>query len=557
MHRHPILTLSTLVAATLAGAVHAGADEAKPPDAHTLGFDPGLSLDPTAPQVGALPGGLAPAYGQKALSEGEWRFDFHGFLSAPLNVGLNSRANPGDGASQSTLPVTDQSGTVFHTPPVVPDDLETFSHTGVVPTTYAQLNFSEGNSIVTGNVSIIARQSNVSTSFVEPASQLGITDVFLSILPRTQRLRTEVLIGAFTSRYGSPGEYDEGRYGTPLIARVNGVGEQINLRLPVGGLLLIGTEGLVGQSNKAAATVTPDIWNDFANPNAGSSFVAHGHLGAAYGGRVLAGLHYLHAWSQDDRGNPSPTVGAAPDARMDIYAADLRLELGRFGHGYLAGSYTNAQNVATLSRVISVLDTNGGQGLIDNYLGPDSVHLVTDPATGVVTGVVNGSGNLTTVGFQYDLSIGKLISYPVPFSGDGPDLFVSAFGILTHVNSDDSFYFYDANNRYYHNVTKLKLGALATYSFLSWLAATLRYDWVNPDLQDTSYSFAVVSPAVIFRTDWTATNQVVLQYSHWFNGGNTLVRVGDPPHEVFAVPTGSPVSIADVNVISLSATMWW
>ena len=66
----------------------------------------------------------------------------------------------------------------------------------------------------------------------------------------------------------------------------------------------------------------------------------------------------MHAWSQDDRGNPSPTVGAAPDARLDIYAADLRLELGRFGHGYVAGSYTNAQNVATLSRVISVLNTN-------------------------------------------------------------------------------------------------------------------------------------------------------------------------------------------------------
>jgi hypothetical protein len=555
MPRHSIATLSGLLAVIGLGAAPARADD-NPADAGKLGVDPGLSLDPTAPQVGALPGGLAPAYGQKALSEGEWRFDFHGYLTAPLNIGINSRANPGMGASMSTLPSTGQSGTVFHTPPVVPDDLETFSHTGVVPTTYAQLNFSEGNSIVTANVSILARQAEVSESFLEPADQLGVTDLYLRILPRTRAFNTEVLVGAFTSRYGSMGEYDEGRYGTPLIARINGVGQQITLRVPAGPLLLIGTEGLVGGSNKAASSVTPDVWNNFADPNQGTTFVAHGHLGAAYGRRALFGLHYIHGFSQDDRGNPSPIVGAAPDGKMDIYAADLRLELGRFGHAYVAGAYTNAQNVATMSRVLSVLNTNGGPGLITNYLGPGSVRLEYD-AAGNVVGVVNGSGSLTTVGFQYDLSIGKLVSYPVPFSGDGPDLFVSVFGMAVHVNSDDSFDYFDGNGRYYHNVTKLKVGALATYSFLPWLAATMRYDQVHPDVQDMSYSFSVISPAIIFRSDWQATNQVVLQYSHWFNGGNTLVRVGDPPMETFAIPTGSTQSIADVNVISLSATMWW
>jgi hypothetical protein len=40
---------------------------------------------------------------------------------------------------------------------------------------------------------------------------------------------------------------------------------------------------------------------------------------------------------------------------------------------------------------------------------------------------VAAPGTLLTVGGQYDLSIGRLVSYPVPFSGDGPDLFVSLF----------------------------------------------------------------------------------------------------------------------------------
>jgi hypothetical protein len=524
MQRHPKTLLLLLLGGVALTVPRVGRaqDAAKTGDAPTLGLDTGLSLDPTAPQTGALPGGLAPAFGTKSLSEGEWRFDFHGFLTAPLNAGIGSRA----------MPMPGQSSTTLHTPPVVPDDLETFSHTGVVPTTYGQLNFSEGNSIVTANVSILARQSNASTSFVEPADQLGVTDLFVSILPRIPRVRTEVMVGAFTTRYGSTGEYDEGRYGTPLIARVNGVGERVVLRVPFGRWLLVGEQGLVGNSNKAGATVTPDIWNDFADPNAGSSFVHHGHLGLGYGRWALAGLHYLRAWSQDDRANPSLTPNAAPDGSIDIYAADLRLELGRFGHAYGAASYTKARYAGTVSRVISVLNTQGGQGLIDNYFGPLSV----------------GNGNLTTIGFQYDLSIGKLVSYPIPFSGDGPDLFVSAFGMITHVQSDDTQY--DSNGRFYNGVTKRKIGVLASYSVLSWLALTTRYDQVDPDTQDRTFSFAVLSPGVIFRSDWTSTDQIVLQYSHWFDGGHTLVRVGDPPREyIGAVPDG--------DMISLSASMWW
>ena len=188
--------------------------------------------------------------------------------------------------------------------------------------------------------------------------------------------------------------------------------------------------------------------------------------------------------------------------------------------------------MTTLSRIVSVLNTRGGPGLIANYLGPNS----------------NGNGNLTTIGGQYDLSIGKLISYPVPFSGDGPDLFVSLFGMITHVESDDRQF--DVNGRYYNDVTKRKFGGEVTYSLLSWLALSGRYDRVDPDTQDLSYSFSVVSPRVILRSDWLATDQIVIQYSHWFNGANTLIRVGDPPME-------NITWLPDKDMVSLSASMWW
>jgi hypothetical protein len=479
--------------------------------------DIALGLDPSSPQVAALPGGLTPAFGQVSPSEAEWRFDFHGFFTGPLNVGFGTRANPRPG----------QSRTVLHTPPVVPDDLETFSHTGVVPMTYAQVNFSEGNSVVTMHLNLLARQTNTSTGFLEPASQLGINDAFVAITPHWgSRLRIDILVGAFTSRYGAAGEYDEGRYGTPLIARINGVGERIAVRLALGRWLLLVEQGIHGQTNTATASITPDVWNDFADPNAGATFVSHGHVGVSYAGRATLGLHYLRAFSQDDRG----VGGMAPEGSLDILAGDLRLDLGRFGHFYVATAYDDARYVGTLSRVVSVLNTRGGQGLIAGYLGGQ------------------GNGKLTTFGGQYDLSVGRLVSYPVPFAGDGPDLFVSLFGQVTRVNADDPYHLGTAAAP--HKRTMDKFGLEATYSLLPWLAASCRYDQVNPDASDRAYSFAVLSPRLIFRTDWQATNQVVLQYSHWFDGSHTTVRVGDPPVEDVSV-------VPDANMLSLSASMWW
>src|SRR5690606_7688720 len=126
-------------------------------------------------------------------------------------------------------PAPGQSDTVLHAPPVVPDDLETFSHTGVVPTPYAQLNFSYGNNVVTGHVSLLARQANVASGFFDPPAQAGVNDLYLTLDPDlgVNDLVFKVNVGAFTNRYGATGEYSEGQYGTPLIARINGVGENI------------------------------------------------------------------------------------------------------------------------------------------------------------------------------------------------------------------------------------------------------------------------------------------------------------------------------------------
>lgn len=506
----PILLAGVCLAKAAAAQTEVASDDES---IASLGTDPALGLDPSLPEVGGLPGGMTPAYGQKAEGRQDWRFDFHGFLTAPLRAGLNTRENPEDG----------QSETVLHAPPVVPDDYDTFSHTGIIPNPYVQLNFSYGNSVVTGTASIVARQATVSTGFFDPPSQAGVNDLFLSIRPDLgKRLRLQMHIGAFTNRYGIMGEYDEGRYGTPLIARLNGAGENVIATFSVSrDVTLLAEQGILGQTNKAPADITPDGWNDFADSNVGAGFVHHEHVGLGYKDLVTLGGHYITAWSQDDRG--SGPLG--PDGRILILGADLRLSMGRFGHLYGAYSHTDARDARTVGRIVEVLNTRGGPGLMQNYLGE----------------VGRGTGTLSTWGAQYDLSIGKLVSYPVEFSGDGADLFVSLFGMHTSVTSEDPDF---------DDITKFKYGTEVTYALLSWLSASMRYDRVAPNTDNDRYSFAAISPRLIFHSDWQSTDQVVLGYSHYMNGSLTTVRTGYPPVEDVTM-------IPDEDVLYLSASMWW
>src|SRR5688572_28224418 len=96
-------------AALLLCAAPALAQQDTPPPEQDPKQSISLGLAPGTPQVGALPGGLTPAYGQRAADEKEWRFDFHGFFTMPLRAGFNTRA----GAA-----TTEQHTGVLHAPPV-------------------------------------------------------------------------------------------------------------------------------------------------------------------------------------------------------------------------------------------------------------------------------------------------------------------------------------------------------------------------------------------------------------------------------------------------------
>jgi len=476
---------------------------------------PSLGLAPGTPQVGTLPGGLTPAYGQAATDQQDWRFDFHGFLTMPLRAGLNTR---------SGVVTTDQHTTVLHAPPVVPDYIDSFTYTSTVPNPYAQLNFSYGNSVVTGTVILLAETAVTAQSFFNPPSEAGIADAFLTYrLPNLlKQSHFEINVGVFSNRYGIMGEYDLGRYGTPAIAQINGAGENIIGQFVLGkGFLLDIEQGIQGQLDNPPEGILPAGWNGFADPSVGSGFANHVHVGLGYKGVATLGLHYINAWTQDDRASQ----GTTPDGSIGVLAADLRLSMSRFGHFYFAATRASAVNSGSVGGIIQVLNTTGGAGLMSDYFGPNS----------------NGTGTLLIVAGEYDLSIGRLLRYPNTFKGDGPDIVVSLFGMAAYVTSNDPVY---------NNISKRKYGIEGGYALLPWLAASLRLDRVEPDNWDGSQSFTIASPRLIFRSSWQAHDQVVLQYQHWFDGSGVVVRNGYP-----AVP--DPSIHPDQDVLSLSASMWW
>jgi hypothetical protein len=474
--------------------------------------EPFLGLAPSAPDTGTMPGRFKPSFGVAPRTPSDFRFDFHGYLQLPLVVGINERLRA---SSQ-------QYKTVFHTPPLAADELHRFEHTGAIPTPWAQLNFSYGNSDVVANVIIAAKTVSDASAFFDPTNQVGINDAFLTFKPKLGKaVHLELDVGAYANRYGAMGEYDLGQYETPVIARIGGVGETLRLRVPLtSDLTLLVEHGIAGQFDKVPFGAPVAGWNGFADANVGSTYAHHAHAGLAYGKLAELGLHYVNAFSRDDTATPQK-----PDGRIDVFGADARLRIAPYGRLYLGFAQTEADAARAVSGVIRVLNTFGGPGLIREYLGPRS----------------GGDGSLTTVGAQYDVSVGEIVRSPEPFSGYGPDVVISGFALMTSVKSDDAAY---------DGITKLKYGGEVTYGPLAWLAGGMRYDRVMADVDDEPRTHAIISPRIIFRTDFNAQDQVVLQYSRFFYGSGVVVRTGYPPQD-------DPSRVPDNDVFSLTARMWW
>ena len=464
-----------------------------------------------------------------APHDGDWRFGFHGFLRAPLRVGVghDPALEPGDDAD---TPAIDPDNN-FHAPPRIPDGTFTdWRYTNNLPGPWAELRFEYGNKRVTGNV-LIAAYNLTEGGYRNLQSQLGIDQAFVTIdesdlVP--SRFGFIWNVGAFQNRYGAAGRYDAGKYETYLIGRTHIAGETLTGFYHLSDDLTVTLEHGIGVKFEPPPFVSglPEPnppYLPYAGPvQQGTQLLHHLHAMLSYTNELQIGAHYVTTWTDDAH------LAGEVDGRITVLGADVRLIDSRYGDGYIGFSHLESRTPLRLGDGLEVLHSTAGWNLRDNFFGVAS----------------NGSGTVNTLLWQYTISLARFMRYPEPFWGQGPDLSLALFGMYNHVINDDST-FVPAANDFHAATNKLKWGGEVTYTFISFLGLSFRYDSVQPDLDNSTVSFHVLSPKLIFRTEFVTHEQVILQYSHYIDGANVTPSWPSEP------------LTPDKDAFMIAAVMWW
>jgi hypothetical protein len=492
-----------------------------------------LGLSPYAPQVGGMPGGVTPAYGAPTPAS-NWTFKWNGYLSATLQASTYRRVDPLNG----------QSSTVFHVPPQTLDEYASFVGTSTMPGNWAALNFEYGNQTVMANFSINTWNPSQPSTYYQIGSQYFVNNAFLTFaLPRIAGIGVRASAGYFYNTYGSLSQYGLGIYQNSIIGSPRGVGETVLAEYSINpSMSVVIEDGIIGnRTGKAPDGVVANSGNGGnANPIFPSAWVHHLHLGVVKKGdpTFRAQVHYMANWSQDDRtqtATDNPVTRQIDeshprDGSIRIWGVDASVSHPLWGFLGVAGSYMKGDSTYTLRGLL----TYGGDGaqLTDRWWG----------------GPTGGTGTLAIAGVNYAVSLGKIVASPTPFNGDGPDILINTGFIIA--KSSSTFELYDR--------VRHKYGMDVLYKFLPWLGAGIRGDRVVPTSLDSEETFHVISPRLVFRTDWQSRETVTLLYAKWFHGNTT-----HPEASSSLIGNGvSPTPVADLGkiddqLIALNVNIWW
>jgi hypothetical protein len=533
----PVAPVAAPPAEPAPAAAPAPAPEAK----KKSGGGPSLGLSPETPQVGgriASPAEPAPVVA--AEPSAEWKFDVTGYFRAPMRMSWG----PAITQDVNALPGT-TAGTQLRTPPLVPDaNYIDWRYTNSLVAPWTELNFHYGNDRVKATVQI-ASYNLTDSGYRRLESNLGINQAFLTLLwPElggSENWHLTLTVGGFTNRYGAAGRYDGGKYETYLFGRTHTAGYTLNVSYDTNDWTFLVEQGFgaklepipfygppEGYSSMNSANQMLPAWEPYPGPVAQeSAFVHHVHVGAVFKKQLLLGLHLINVFANDNerstaylgstfdtglfKGQPAGGRGSAdPKPKIAIVGGDAKLLGGVLGDGYLGYSHLSAQNALYLGDAIEVLHSFGGWQLHDNYFGvPGSTNAVT--------------GDIDSVEAQYTFSFGQLFWYPQAFWGQGPDLIASVFGMFNHIHAP--------LNPSYDGINKVKFGGEVMYLPLGWLGIGGRFDVVDPDWGKTDAEraatgaptfmsrFEVLSPRLVFRTDFVTHEQILVQYSrYWYSG---------------------------------------
>jgi hypothetical protein len=499
---------------------------------------PQLGMSPWSPSVAALPGGLTPGF-QTPMPPNDWTFQFTGFMNVTAQYGISRRPNPAPG----------QSDLVFHVPPVVPDEYQSFVGTSTVPGSWIQMNFRYGNRDVTANLTLSTWNPSQPTTFYQLGSQGFINNAFLTynVGPIIDRLRMRATLGYFFNNYGNLGPYTAGIYQMPYVGAVRGVGGALLADYPLTPeVSFLADGGVMGNRNgRAPAGIAPANPNNNSDPLFGSSYIYHLHAGLVRKTEytLRAQLHWLVNFGMDDR--PQYNVDGSlmrdnmvtrgidesriPDGKISIYGFDASLTHPIIGLLAVGGSIVDARDAFSLRGLL----TFGGEGkdLTERWLGNDT----------------GGTGQVGVLGINWSGSLGRILASPRPFDANGPDVLINAGAVVatSRTPSDCQNAPTCFDGRWRH-----KYGVDALYAFMPYMAAGARVDRVVPNSKDSSETFHVLAARLVFKTDWQSRESITLLYARWFYGTNT--------HPEYSSLTNAlPLVRLDDQLIAVNANMWW
>jgi len=504
-----------------------------------------LGLSPQTTTYAADNSG-APPIASEVPAE-DWGFRFHGFFRGPMRLSMDTESG---------------HGLQFHAPPVTPDlNYTTWSYTNNNPGPWGEMMFQYGNNRAIMTMAI-ASYNSTSGSWRELQDQLGIDRAFLTLnfpdaLGDIGKMTWNV--GVFGDRYGAMGKYDGGAYDTYIIGRTRIAGATGTFDLDVADDIKIVAEGGGGAKMDVQQWLPSPYtsWQPYPGYiQQGTTLLAHGHLGAVYKEMLTLTGHVMYTWTMDamrtDLNNPNSNplsrpnayasspdgTGTDKDGHLLILGADLRLDGGWMGIGYLGYSHNRAVNAGVLQDTIETMHSQGGWQYQANYTGKP------------------GNGTLDSIGLQYTFSLAAFLLRPQAFWGQGSDVTVQVFGMFNHISGLDQSVEKLMTGQ---GKDKLKMGTQWLYTPLAVMSAGIRYDWVQPNLDDSTQSFMVFSPRLIFRTAFVTHEQIQVQYQYYMYGDwytkayNTSQSLPYPYSSTGLWKALQP----DKHTFTIAASMWW
>jgi hypothetical protein len=121
-----------------------------------------------------------------------------------------------------------------------------------------------------------------------------------------------------------------------------------------------------------------------------------------------------------------------------------------------------------------------------------------------------------------------------------PDVTLNIFGLMANASRD-----LESGASITDKLKQFKWGADVKVDTLPWLAFTLRYDWVNLNMDESGYVFGVLTPRVTFSSNFISNESLYLQFSRYFYG------------DEISLASAGGYTTPDANVIKMQATIGW